>query len=95
MAIWNILQTLGTFYDHLVHFVFTWYIFPVWVIFTKKNLATLVFLLHFFPPATQKSFLDGWQHLGRNNERSKIIISSSHTSSLSLCFLPFIITWLV
>jgi hypothetical protein len=25
----------------LVHFVFIWYIFPVWVIFTKKNLATL------------------------------------------------------
>jgi hypothetical protein len=28
--------TDGIFYDHLVHF------FPVWVIFTKKNLATLV-----------------------------------------------------
>jgi hypothetical protein len=38
MAIWDILQT---FYDHLVHFVFIWYIFPVWVIFTKKNLATM------------------------------------------------------
>jgi hypothetical protein len=24
MAIWNILQTFGTFYDHLVHFVFIW-----------------------------------------------------------------------
>jgi hypothetical protein len=43
MAIWNILQTLGIFYDHLIHFVFILYIFPVifWVIFTKKNLATL------------------------------------------------------
>jgi hypothetical protein len=48
MAIWNILQTFGAFYDHLVHFVFLlvqfvfiWYIFPVWVIFGKKNLATL------------------------------------------------------
>jgi hypothetical protein len=38
MAIWNILQTLGIFYDN---FVFIWYIFPVWAIFTKKNLATL------------------------------------------------------
>jgi hypothetical protein len=28
MAIWNILQTLGIFYDHLVHFVSIWYIFP-------------------------------------------------------------------
>jgi hypothetical protein len=27
MAIWNILQTFGIFYDHLVHFVFIWYIF--------------------------------------------------------------------
>jgi hypothetical protein len=27
MAIWNILQTVGIFYDHLVDFVFIWYIF--------------------------------------------------------------------
>jgi hypothetical protein len=27
MAIWNILQTFGIFYDHLVHFVFIWFIF--------------------------------------------------------------------
>jgi hypothetical protein len=27
MAIWNILRTFGIFYDHLVHFVFIWYIF--------------------------------------------------------------------
>jgi hypothetical protein len=26
MAIWNILQTFGIFYDLLVHFVFIWYI---------------------------------------------------------------------
>jgi hypothetical protein len=26
MAIWNILRTLGTFYDHLVHFVLISYI---------------------------------------------------------------------
>jgi hypothetical protein len=41
MAIWNILQIFGIFYDHSVHFVFIWYIFPVLVSFTKKNLATL------------------------------------------------------
>jgi hypothetical protein len=34
MATWNILQTFGIFYDHLVHFVFIWYIFPVWVHFS-------------------------------------------------------------
>jgi hypothetical protein len=27
MAIWNILQTFGIFYDHLVQCVFIWYIF--------------------------------------------------------------------
>jgi hypothetical protein len=41
MAIWNILRTLGIFYDHLVYFVFVWYIFPVLVSFTMKHLATL------------------------------------------------------
>jgi hypothetical protein len=42
MAIWNILQTFGILYDHLIHFVFIWYIFSVSLIFTKKNLATLL-----------------------------------------------------
>jgi hypothetical protein len=41
MAIWNILWRLGIFYDHLVHFVFIWYIFPVLVSCAKKHLATL------------------------------------------------------
>jgi hypothetical protein len=36
MAIWNMLQTFEIFYDHLVHF------FRFWVIFGKKNLATLL-----------------------------------------------------
>jgi hypothetical protein len=31
----------GLFYGHFVHFVAIWYIFPVLVSFTKKNLATL------------------------------------------------------
>jgi hypothetical protein len=35
---WNILWRLGKFYDFLV----IWYIFPVLVSCTKKNLATLV-----------------------------------------------------
>jgi hypothetical protein len=37
-AVWNI---FWIFYDHLVHFVFVWYIFPVLVSCTSKNLATL------------------------------------------------------
>jgi hypothetical protein len=36
LAIWNILETYGKFYDHLVHFLL------IWVSRTKKNLATLV-----------------------------------------------------
>jgi hypothetical protein len=45
IAIWNILQTFGTFYDHLVHFMTIWYIlcpfgtfFRVLVSSTNKNL---------------------------------------------------------
>jgi hypothetical protein len=41
MAIWNILWRFGIFYVRLVHFVLIWYIFPVLVSCTKKNLATL------------------------------------------------------
>jgi hypothetical protein len=36
------IENLGIFYDHLVYFVVIWYIFPVLVFWTKKNLATLV-----------------------------------------------------
>jgi hypothetical protein len=39
MAIWIILQTFGIFYNHLVHFLFIWYILAVLVSWTKKNLA--------------------------------------------------------
>jgi hypothetical protein len=35
------LRTFGKLYDHLVNFVLIWYIFPVLVSRTKKNLATL------------------------------------------------------
>jgi hypothetical protein len=42
MASWNILLTFGKFYNHLVNLVLIWYIFPVWVSHTRKNLATLV-----------------------------------------------------
>jgi hypothetical protein len=42
MDISNILLTFGIFSDNLVQFVFFWYIFPVLVSCTKKNLATLL-----------------------------------------------------
>jgi hypothetical protein len=40
-AIRNILRTYGIFYGHIIYFVAIWYIFPVLVCCTKKNLATL------------------------------------------------------
>jgi hypothetical protein len=42
MPIWNISQTFAIFYNHLLHFVFIWYIFPGLASCNKKNLATLV-----------------------------------------------------
>jgi hypothetical protein len=41
MAVWNILWRFGMYHDHLVHFVFIWYVFPGLVSCTNKNLATL------------------------------------------------------
>jgi hypothetical protein len=38
IAIWNILQTLGIFYDHLVHFMLIWYIFSgVGIMYQEKS----------------------------------------------------------
>jgi hypothetical protein len=36
------LWIFGTFYDHLVHFLFIWYIFLVLASCAKKHLATLM-----------------------------------------------------
>jgi hypothetical protein len=41
MYIWYNLCTFGIIYVHLVYFVVIWYIFPVLVSCTKKNLANL------------------------------------------------------
>jgi hypothetical protein len=54
MAIWNILSTFGEFYDHLVNFVLIWYIFPVLVSRTNKNLAIL-----FWPVLTHEARYNG------------------------------------
>jgi hypothetical protein len=53
MTIWSILRPLKIFYGHLVYFVVIWYIFPVLVSCTKKNLATL---LPTFFPSCQRHF---------------------------------------
>jgi hypothetical protein len=36
MAIWCTLQTIGIFYDHLVHFMFIWYFFRFWYHVPRK-----------------------------------------------------------
>jgi hypothetical protein len=37
MAVWNISRTFVTFYDHLEHFVFIWYIFSGFGIIYQKT----------------------------------------------------------
>jgi hypothetical protein len=37
MAIWNVLWTFGIFYEHLVHFLFIWYIFSSVGIMSKEK----------------------------------------------------------
>jgi hypothetical protein len=51
MAIWNILQAFGIFYEHWDHFVF---IFTIWASCIKKNLATLIVLLCNTMPIQQR-----------------------------------------
>jgi hypothetical protein len=46
-------RTFGILYGHLVHFVFIYYIFLVWVSCTNKNLATLS-----LSPVDNLNFLD-------------------------------------
>jgi hypothetical protein len=42
MDIWSILQPFDIFYGHLVYFVVIWYIFPMLIYCSEKNLATLI-----------------------------------------------------
>jgi hypothetical protein len=53
---------LGMFYGHLVYFMVIWYIFPVLVCWTKKNLATLEQSLN---KRTKKTFV-GMTHSKEN-----------------------------
>jgi hypothetical protein len=43
MAVWSIFLPFGIFYGHFVYFHPFWYILPVLVFCTKKNLATLLY----------------------------------------------------
>jgi hypothetical protein len=52
MTNWNILQTFGIVYDHLVQFVFIWYSFPVLVCLDQeksgRSASTTQFLRAYF-----------------------------------------------
>jgi hypothetical protein len=48
MAIWNISQTFGIFFDHLVHFVFIWYILCSSGDILCSSGTFCVHLVHFF-----------------------------------------------
>jgi hypothetical protein len=37
MAIWNILLTIGIFHEHLVYFVFIWYIYSGFGVMRKEK----------------------------------------------------------
>jgi hypothetical protein len=41
MTIWSYLRPFGIFRGNLVNFIVIWYIFPILVCCTKKNLATV------------------------------------------------------
>jgi hypothetical protein len=68
MSILNILWTFGIFYEHLVHFVVIWYIFPVLVSCTKKNLAALRDAVIYGKPRPCQTFQFEW-----SNYRIRII----------------------
>jgi hypothetical protein len=46
---------LGKFYGHMVYLTATWYIYPVLVCCTKKNVATPVMYLHAFAASFELS----------------------------------------
>jgi hypothetical protein len=85
LAVWNISWTFGIFYYHLEHFVIIWYIFPVLVPGTKKNLATPVVIQsyhhqnyrsNFFPRDPYQSnrpmFLDSHEKNEKNEKMKKM-----------------------
>jgi hypothetical protein len=47
MGMWNILLTLGEFYDHLVQFVLIWYIFPLFGIMYQEKYGNPGVTVHF------------------------------------------------
>jgi hypothetical protein len=76
MVIWFILLPFRTFLCHFVNFMVIWYIFPVLVSSTKKNLATQVQMrvLRLADVATRLPNLTpicGWKQLDQNKTKSE------------------------
>jgi hypothetical protein len=77
MAIWIILWILGTFYDHLVHFVFIWYIhlFQFWYHTPRKiwqpwyGIPLRQNFAHFFICPCKNHSLPTFQLRTRENEQ--------------------------
>jgi hypothetical protein len=65
MAIWNILWRFGIFYNHLVHFVFIWYIFSGFGIMYQEKSGNPALLRRFRRVAFDKR---------KNAKRSFLII---------------------
>jgi hypothetical protein len=42
---WSILWSIDIVYAHLAYFVVIWHIFPILVFCTKKNLATMSYVI--------------------------------------------------
>jgi hypothetical protein len=69
---WYSLWTLRLLYGHLVYFVVIWYIFPVLVCCTKKNLASPV---HPKKIGGKRRFKrDGWEKICHDRPRFEIVI---------------------
>jgi hypothetical protein len=62
MGIWNILRVIWDIFDHLLHFIFIWYIFSGFVIMYKEksgnpasNLVSVKSLLAFKSPCVERT----------------------------------------
>jgi hypothetical protein len=69
MAIWNILRTFGIFYDHMVHFLFIWYIlFRFWYQVPRKIWQP------WSPPATEETGAMGREIESRHGIEEQLLV---------------------
>jgi hypothetical protein len=62
LAIWNILRTFDTFYGHLGHLVFIWYIFPAFgIVYQEKSGNPVLTRRQLWSAARVRSMLQNWR----------------------------------